>query len=262
MYSGDEKATTWSWESLVNYVTGAEDHRASYGQRAVAAGTMIDYAAQLIEEISNGEDEASAVAAMQKEIRDNFSSGRDVFLPALGVASNKALISYWLAVAAVRSHDWNVYEKAVEFFNQSINVKDSKGVDYQDGSITNQDYANAISFLRTWMQQNPKKALSAWKTMYMLGYLSNRKEAQEFANVQDSWYVSGSDIVVDTTDKTRQAVGLPIAVFTGQKPDFFTPSQWFWFRFAVVSGVSVYAITTVIPLVRLVLESRKKSDKK
>ena len=264
MYAGrDEKAERGSWESFTDWLVGAEDSRPSYFNRIAAADDRIEIYARFVNSTnSDPENERTYALEARQAVKDSEVPTRDVFLPALGVASNLAMISYWYAMAAIRSLDFNFYSDAVMYFNKAIEVKQAEGIDYQNATEITNYYDQAISAMKQWREANPSIAPTVNKSLYMLLMLADRSEAQIYANMSAGWHVGGGEILSETASQTVETVKKPFVVagslVTGNKPPFLTSGQWLTLRITLYSVAGIYALSKVAPIVRLALEGRRR----
>lgn len=264
MYAGrDERAERGSWESFTDWLVGAEDSRPSYFNRIAAADDRIEIYAKFVNSSdSDPENERTYALEARQAVKDSEVSTRDVFLPALGVASNLAMISYWYAMAAIRSLDFNFYSDAVMYFNKAIEVKQAKGIDYQNATEITNYYNQAISAMKQWREANPSIAPTVNKSLYMLLMLADRSEAQIYANTSAGWHVGGGEILSETASQTVETVKKPFVVagsiVTGDKPPFLTTGQWWTLRLTLYGVAGIYVISKVSPLIKLITKRRKR----
>ena len=260
MYGSDEQAVMVkgdiipSWEYFWDVVLGAEDHRPSYFNRMNAAKERMDTYSEFLREY--GEDPANVkIYARQarERVRASEDIGRDIFLPALMLPSNLAMIAYWYAMAAIRSLDYDFYADAVNYYNKAVDVYDEKGLNYQNATETTEYYDQAISKMKKWREEHPELADTTTKSLFMLLKLADRTEAQEYANMSAKWHVGGGEILGGAASQTLETVKKPFVVagslVTGNKPPFLSDSQWLMARITLYSVAGIY----VYPLVGIFL---------
>lgn len=271
MYAGrDEKAEHGTWEDFTNWLVGAEDYRPSYSNRIAAADDRIEIYARFVNFTnSDPENERTYALEARQAVKDSEVPTRDVFLPALGVASNLALISYWYAMAAIRSLDFNFYRDAVIYYNKAIEVQQAEGIDYQNATEITNYYNQAISTMKQWKEENSGIASAVTKSLYMLLMLANRSEAQAYANMSAGWHVGSGEMLGETFSQTVETVKKPFVVagslVTGTKPPFLSDSQWLMARITLYSVAGIYVLSKVAPIAQLALkalEARKDTQTK